>query len=47
MMTKWIMIDIFANGKKGKLFFSRYERGWRIVLYEEQLTGTFRVQAAE
>lgn len=21
MMTKWIMIDIFANGKKGKVFF--------------------------
>lgn len=21
MMTKWIMIDIFANGKKGNVFF--------------------------
>jgi hypothetical protein len=47
MMTKWIIIDIFANGKKGKVFFLRYERGWRIVFYKKQLTGAFRVQVAE
>jgi hypothetical protein len=41
------MIDICANGKKGKVFFFRYGGSRIIVLYKEQLTAAFDVQAAE
>jgi len=41
MMTKWIMIDIFANGKRGKFSFSDRNEAGELSFIKSSLRGHF------